>query len=196
MAQPRAHGRSEAEAVADLTERQRSLTGRLYELPVPTLAALPGPAAGAGMSIALACDLRIASDRAFLTTGFANVGLSGDYGVSFFLPQLVGVAKAKELLFGAERIDAHTAERLGLVNRVVSAPELQAEAWSWARRLAAGPTRAYAHMKENLDRATRTSLTECLEYEALAMVRSARTQDHRDAVRAFAEKRVPRFQGR
>ena len=182
--------------VADLTERQRALTGALYRLPQPTIAALPGPAAGAGLSIALACDLRIAAERAFITTGFANVGLSGDYGASFFLTQLVGQAKARELFFIGERVDAATCLELGLVNRVVADDELMNETLVLARRLAAGPSVAYRTMKANLDRAIREDLDTCLAKEAEGMVVTAQTEDHREAVRAFIEKRPPKFQGR
>ena len=188
--------RSPEEAVAELTRRQLSLTGALYELPQPTVAALPGPAAGAGLSIALACDLRIAAESAFVTTGFANVGLSGDYGASFFLTQIVGSARARELFFTAERIGAAECARLGIVNRVVPDADLMDEALGLARRLAAGPSVAYRYMKQNLDRALRADLPTCLAHEAENLVRSARSEDHREAVRAFVEKRPPRFRGR
>ena len=188
--------RSREEAIADLTERQQSLTGALYGLPQPTLAALPGPAAGAGLSIALACDLRIAAESAFVTTGFANVGLGGDYGASFFLTQLVGTAKARELFFTADRVDARTCEALGIVNRVVPDETLMDEALALARRLAAGPSVAYRVMKQNLDRALRTDLPACLAAEAAGTVETASTEDHREAVRAFVEKRKPTFHGR
>ena len=184
------------EVVEDLRVRQMTLTGALYDFPKPTLAALPGPAAGAGLSIALACDLRIAAKSAFITTAFANIGLSGDYGASFFLTQLVGTARARELFYGAERIDAERCEKLGIVNRVVPDERLRAEAFSWARELASGPTVAYRIMKQNLDRALRADLSTCLAGEAAGLVASASTEDHREAVRAFVEKRKPRFNGR
>jgi enoyl-CoA hydratase/carnithine racemase len=184
------------EVVEDLRVRQMTLTGALYDFPKPTLAALPGPAAGAGLSIALACDLRIAAKSAFVTTAFANIGLSGDYGASFFLTQLVGTARARELFYGAERIDAERCEELGIVNRVVPDERLRAEAFSWARELASGPTVAYRIMKQNLDRALRADLSTCLAGEAAGLVASASTEDHREAVRAFVEKRKPKFNGR
>ena len=183
------------EVIADQTERQRALTGALYALPQPTLAALPGPAVGAGLSIALACDLRIAAESAFVSTGFARVGLSGDYGASFFLTQLVGTARARELFFSSERVDAARCEALGIVNRVVADDQLQAEAMGWARRLAAGPTATFARMKVNLDRALREDLPACLAGEAEGTVATAQTADHKEAVRAFVEKREPRFKG-
>jgi enoyl-CoA hydratase/carnithine racemase len=181
--------------IADLTERQRALTGALYTLPQPTIAALPGPAAGAGFSIALACDLRIAAESAFVTTGFADVGLAGDYGASFFLPHLVGQARARELFFTADRIDARRCLELGIVNRVVPDETLMDETLALARRLAAGPTVAYGLMKANLDRARREDLDTCLAHEAAATVESAGTEDHREAVRSFVEKRKPSFRG-
>ncbi len=185
------------EVVDELTEKQLTLTGALYALPKPTLAALPGPAAGAGLSIALACDLRIAADTAFVTTAFANIGMSGDYGASFFLTQLVGTSRARELFFSAERVSAKRAEELGIVNRVVPADSLADEAMTWARQLAKGPTVAFAVMKENLDRALREDLATCLAGEARGLVtRAVQTEDHREAVRAFVEKRKPEFKGR
>lgn len=184
------------EVVADQTQRQQQLTGALYALGKPTLASLSGPAAGAGLAIALACDLRIAAESAFVTTGFANVGLSGDYGASYFLTQLIGTARARELFFTAERVDARRCEAMGIVNRVVPDEQLQAETTALARQLASGPTVAYALMKENLDRALREDLPTCLAHEARGTVASFQTEDHREAVRAFVEKRKPEFRGR
>ncbi len=181
--------------VAELTERQRALTGALYALPQPTIAALPGPAAGAGFSIALACDLRIAAESAFVTTGFASVGLAGDYGASFFLPRLVGQARARELFFTGDRIDAQRCLALGIVNRVVPDATLMEETLRLARRLAEGPSVAYRYMKANLDRGAREDLDTCLGYEAEATVATAETADHREAVRGFIEKRKPHFRG-
>lgn len=188
--------RTPEEAVAELAQRQQALTGALYSMPQPTIAALPGPAAGAGFAIALACDLRIMADSTFVTTGYTAVALSGDYGASFFLTQLIGTAKTRELFFTGERIDAATCERLGIVNRVVPADRLRDEAMELARRFAAGPTVAYRYMKQNLDRAMRTDLPTCLAAEAEGVVATAQTEDHQEAVRAFIEKRAPRFRGR
>lgn len=194
---PRADApRTPEEAVAELTERQQALTGALYALPMPTIAALPGPAAGAGFAIALACDLRIAAESAFVTTGFRNVGLSGDYGASFFLTQLVGTARARELFYTAARVGARECLALGIVNRVVPDDRLHDEVATLAQELAGGPTVAFRHMKQNLDRALREPLPACLAGEAAGTVASARTGDHREAVRAFVEKRRPVFSGR
>ncbi|MCP5043193.1 MAG: enoyl-CoA hydratase, partial [bacterium] len=124
--------RTRDEVIEDLRARQVAMTGALYHFPKPTLAALPGPAAGAGFSIALACDLRIAAKSAFVTTGFANIGLSGDYGASFFLTQLIGTSKARELFYSAERVGADRCAELGIVNRVVADEELRSAALAWA----------------------------------------------------------------
>lgn len=188
--------RSPEEAIEDLRVRQQTLTGAIYGLPQPTIAALPGPAAGAGLSIALSCDLRIAAESAFITTGFARIGLSGDYGASFFLTQLVGSGKARELFFTGDRVGAEECARLGIVNRVVPDADLEAETLALAHRLAAGPPIALRTMKHNLDRALRDDLSTCLATEAQGMVTSVQTEDHREAVRAFVEKRDPVFRGK
>lgn len=176
---------------------QRATAGRLWAMPKPTLASLPGAAAGAGLSLALACDLRIASDNAILTTAFAKVGFSGDYGGTFFMTQLIGAARARELYLLSDRLDAKEAERLGLVNRVVAESALEEQTLELAKRLAHGPAVAYRYMKENINRAlTGASMEECLDLEATHHVHAGLTEDHREAARAFVEKRTPVFKGR
>jgi 2-(1,2-epoxy-1,2-dihydrophenyl)acetyl-CoA isomerase len=204
MAAAGAGGGGGARAALSLDERihrqrlsQRETAGRIARMPKPVIASLPGAAAGAGLSLALACDLRIASERAILTTAFAKVGFSGDYGGTWFLSQLVGTAKARELYLLSDRIDAKEAERLGLVNKVVPDAALEAETRALAQRLASGATVAYRYMKENLNRAlTGASLEECLDLEATHHVHTGLTEDHRDAAKAFVEKREPVFKGR
>ncbi len=193
MGSNRGDAMSPEEAVRDLQERQRSLTGALLGLRFPTIAALPGPAAGAGLALALACDIRIMAASAFVSTAYARIGLSGDYGINWLLTRLVGTARARQLMFTAERVDADSCARLGLVNEVVADDELQAAAAALALRLAQGPRQALAHIKENLDRALTDDFQSSLDHEAELMVRSARTEDHREAVRAFIEKRAPKF---
>jgi 2-(1,2-epoxy-1,2-dihydrophenyl)acetyl-CoA isomerase len=175
---------------------QRATSGRLWAMPKPTIAAITGPAAGAGLSLALACDLRYAVPGAVLTTAFARVAFAGDYGGTWFLTQLVGSSKAKELYYFSERLSAEDAERLGIVNAIFPAADFEHEVTTRARRLAAGPTVAYRYMKENLNRAVTADLGDCLDLEATHHVHTGLTQDHREAARAFIEKRDPRFHGR
>jgi 2-(1,2-epoxy-1,2-dihydrophenyl)acetyl-CoA isomerase len=184
------------EAIHSQRVNQRETAGRLFKMPKPTLAALPGAAAGAGLSLALACDLRIMARTAFMTTAFARVGLAGDYGGTYFLTQLVGSAKARELYFLSERVSAEEALRLGLANWVVEPEDLAAKTREIAARLAAGPAVCFRYMKENLNRAMAGEVDECLDLEATHHVHSASTADHREAASAFVDKREPVFQGR
>jgi len=183
------------ERVSDLRTRQRTLTGALVAVRKPTVAALPGPAAGAGMALALACDIRIASESAIMSTGYARIGLTGDYGIAWLLTRLVGTSRARELMFLSERIDARRCEALGLVNRVVPDAELREAAFALAKSLAEGPSIAFARIKDNLDHAVSSDFLDSMDQEAENMVRSARTTDHKEAVRAFIDKRKPTFVG-
>ncbi|MFI5374948.1 MAG: enoyl-CoA hydratase [Candidatus Rokuibacteriota bacterium] len=168
----------------------------LHEMPKPTIAMLRGPAAGAGLSLAMACDMRVASDTARLGTAFARVGYSGDFGGSYYLTQLVGTAKARELYFTADLLDAQQALGLGLVNRVVPDARLEEETMALASRLARGPRVAFRYMKRNMNAAESASLKEMLDLEAWHHTRTGMTEDHREAARAFVEKREPQFKGR
>ncbi|OFX04160.1 MAG: enoyl-CoA hydratase [Alphaproteobacteria bacterium RIFCSPHIGHO2_12_FULL_66_14] len=182
--------------LSDLRVRQTLLTGALVGVRKPTIAALPGAAAGAGLAIALACDIRIAAQSAFVSTGYARVGLSGDYGIAWLLTRAVGSARARELMFTAERVDSERCERIGLVNRVVPDDKLQAKAFALAKSLAEGPRVALRNMKDNLDDALHIDHAMALYREAERLVQSSRTDDHKEAVRAFVEKRKPKFVGR
>ncbi len=181
------------EAVENLHQRQITVSAALYGLRIPTIAALPGPAAGAGLSIALACDMRIAAETAFVATGYVRVGLSGDYGINWLLPRVVGPSRARQLMFTGEKVDAATGERYGLFNQVVPDDKLQETAFNLARTLANGPRTALANMKDNLDQGMEQDLESFLGAEAHRLVSSARTEDHKEAVRAFVEKRAPNF---
>jgi len=175
---------------------EHGLPRSLHRLEKPTIAALPGPAAGAGFSLALSCDIRIAAESAFVTTSYARLGLSGDYGGTWFLTRLVGTARAREIYFTADRIDARECERLGIVNRVVPDEDLAAKAWELAQRIAAGPPIALGYMKDTLNRSLEQDLDAVLEVEADRMVQSAMTEDYLEAVSAFRDKRTPKFRGR
>ena len=176
---------------------QRNTSGRIYLMPKPVIAMLPGAAAGAGLSIALACDMRVMADNAFITTAFARVGFSGDYGGTLFLSRLVGAGKARELYYLSDRVDAAECLRLGIANKVVPAAELERETLALARRIASGPTVAYRYMKENFNRADAGGdVLECLDLEATHHVHAGLTEDHREAAKAFVERREPTFKGR
>lgn len=179
-----------------LRHRQRAVSLALHEHPKPVVAALPGPAAGAGLSIALAADLRLASERAILVTAFANVGASGDFGGSWFLTQLVGPAKAKELYFTSPRLTAAEALDLGLVNVVLPDEGFDEAALRWCHDLADRAPIAQRLMKENINRALHADLATALDAEAQNMVRAMGTDDHKEAALAFVEKRTPKFVGR
>lgn len=168
----------------------------LHEMHKVTVAAINGPAAGAGLSLAMACDLRIAADNARMGTAFARVGFSGDYGGTWSLTRLVGSAKAREMYFLADMIDAKEALRVGLANWVVPSESFGDEVDKLANRIANGPTLAYRYMKENLNLAAAHEFSEALDREAWGQVLTGRTEDHREAVKAFLEKREPKFQGR
>ena len=175
---------------------QRATSGKLFKMPKPTIAALPGAAAGAGLSLALACDLRVMASSAIMTTAFARVGFSGDYGGTWFLTRLVGSGKARELYFLSDRVSADEALRLGLANWVCAPEALAARTRELALRLAKGPTVAYRYMKENLNRAMAGDVDDCLDLEATHHIHCGQTEDHREAARAFVDKREPVFRGR
>lgn len=182
--------------VADLQERQRLLTGALVAVRKPTIAALPGPAVGAGLAIAMACDIRIAAQSAFLATGYNRVALSGDYGIAWLLTRLVGTSRARELMFTGDKVDAARCEAIGLVNRVVPDDKLQTEAFALAKSLAEGPRLALRYMKDNLDEALLFDFETARDHEAERLVRLTTTADHKEAVQAFIDKRKPVFTGK
>lgn len=184
------------ERVAALCDEQRAVIGALVTLRKPTVAAIAGPAAGAGLALALACDMRIAAQSAMMTTAYARIGLAGDYGITWLLSRVAGFARARELLLLSERIKSERAEALGLVNRVVPDADLQESAFALAASLAAGPPVAFRFIKENLDHALNSSLFESLDYEAKNHIRAKLTHDYKEGVRAFTEKRKAAFEGR
>jgi len=168
----------------------------LHDMPKPTIAMVRGAAAGAGLSIALSCDLRVASASARFVTAFKEVAYSGDFGGSYFLTQLVGPSKARELYFLSERLDAEQALKIGIVNVVAADASLEEQTMAIAARLAAGPRVAFRYMKRNLNAAETLSLAEVMDMEAWHHTRCGMTEDHLEGARAFVEKRKPAFKGR
>ncbi len=176
--------------------RAHQLPLLMRQIPKVIIAMINGPVAGAGLGLALACDLRIAGKSARFGTAFARIGYSGDYGGSWSLTRLVGTAKARELYFTADMIGADEAAQLGIVSRVVSDDELHSETMSLAQRLDDGPRVALGYMKRNLLAAETESFQTVLDLEAEHQARCAFTEDHKEAVAAFNEKRRPVFKGR
>ena len=165
-------------------------------MPQPVIAAVNGPAAGAGMNIALAADIRVAAEEATFGQNFAKVGLFPDFGGTYFLPQLVGPAVAAELFYTGEMIDAKTALRLGIVNHVVPGAQLEAEARVLAVKIAQGPPVAVRAIKKALFASEKKKLAEALEHEVQEQIRCFLSEDCNEGIRAFFEKRAPKFQGK
>ena len=172
------------------------LVSRLVSIEKPIVAALHGPVYGAGVGIALACDMRIAAESARFSVAFIKIGLMPDAGVSFFLPRVVGLGRAMEMSMLGDAVDAEEAHRIGLVNRVVSDDTLAEEAAALAQRLAAMPTSALGKVKHSLYASFESDLETALEREAEGQTFCGYTQDHRDGLSAFFEKREARFTGR
>ena len=168
---------------------------RMRMIPQPVIAAVNGAAAGAGMNVALAADIRIAAEEAMFGQNFAKVGLFPDYGGTYFLPQLVGPSKAAELFYTGDMIDARTALQLGLLNRIVPGAQLELEARSFAAKLAAGPSLAIRAVKQTLFGSEKDALNRALEAEVQHQMRCFASDDCLEGIRAFFEKRPPRFQG-
>jgi 2-(1,2-epoxy-1,2-dihydrophenyl)acetyl-CoA isomerase len=196
MAEGREFGGTTLEEKAQALRSRMEVSRWLHEMPKVTIAMVRGAAAGAGLSLALACDLRVASDTARFATAFARVGYSGDFGGSWYLTQLVGNAKARELYYTADIVDAQAAQALGIVNRVVPDGRLEDETMALAARLARGPRVAYQYMKRNFNAAESGTLKDSLDLEAWHHTRCGMTEDHREAARAFVDKREPVFKGR
>jgi 2-(1,2-epoxy-1,2-dihydrophenyl)acetyl-CoA isomerase len=187
---------NDVEARTDRLRHFMEASWLLHRMGKPTIARVRGPAVGMGLALALACDFRIISDTAFFMTGFARIGLCGDFGGSYFMTQLLGPSKTKELYMLSERVGADEALRLGLANRLVSDSTLEEQTTEFAQRLARGPTVAHRYIKENVQSALDESLERALDTEARNMIRCRLTLDCKEAMSATLEKREPRFQGR
>ena len=181
--------------IEGLWNSELATSHQVYTMPKPTVALLNGVAAGGGMSLALACDMRVASDKARLVTAFRNVGLGGDYGMNYLLPRFVGPGRARELLFRGENLNVQEAHELGVVNRIIPHETFMDEALTYCAELAAGPTGAIARMKQNMVMAERASLSEALRQEATNLTLGRLDTDHHEAAQAFVEKRKPSFRG-
>ena len=179
----------------ELRERYNPIIRAMRSLPKPIIGAINGVAAGAGASLAMACDIRIAADTASFALAFGRVGLVPDSGATWFLPRLVGATRAAEIALLGDPVSAADAERIGLVGRVVAAAELATEARAVAARLAAGAPRAIALTKRALDTAWGRDLDAALAYEAHLQDMAGRTTDHQEGMAAFLEKRPPSFSG-
>ncbi|WP_433892274.1 enoyl-CoA hydratase/isomerase family protein [Streptomyces sp. CA-111067] len=182
--------------LSTVADHYNPITTTIASMPKPVVAGVNGVAAGAGAGFAFAADYRIVADTAAFNTSFAGVALSADSGVSWTLPRLVGHARAADLLLFPRSVDAAEAERIGIAQRVVPAAELPAEALAVARRLAEGPTVAYASIKESLAYGAEHSLTDTLAKEAEMQTRAGASEDHQIAVNAFLAKEPPRYLGR
>ena len=178
-----------------LTNRYNPLIRAVRSAPKPVLAAINGVAAGAGASLALACDFRIASEKAKLVLAFIKVGLVPDSGGVWFLARMIGASRAWELAATGDPLSAEDAAACGIVHRLVSAEEFEAAWRSWAEELAAGPTRAYALTKQLVNNATAATLDDQLEFEVDAQTQAGATADHLEGVQAFLGKRRPEFKG-
>jgi 2-(1,2-epoxy-1,2-dihydrophenyl)acetyl-CoA isomerase len=189
-------GASSYEDSLDRQRRGHELSWLLYSMPKVTIAAVNGHAVGAGLGIAMSCDLRLASENAKFGTAFAKVGFGGDYGTSWQLTRLVGQAKAKELFFLGDILGAEEAMRIGLANRKLAADGFKSEALSIAKRIASGPLVSFRYMKENVNLSLTQDFRTILDREAMTHLRCGQTSDHQEGVRAFMEKREPVFQGR
>jgi 2-(1,2-epoxy-1,2-dihydrophenyl)acetyl-CoA isomerase len=179
-----------------VAEHYNPIVGAITSMPKPVVAAVNGPAAGAGFGFALAADYRLVAESASFTTAFAGVGLGPDSGLSWTLPRVVGAGRAADLLLFPRSVDAREAERLGIAQRVVPDDELDSAAREAARALAAGPTVAYAAIKEALAFGADHSLAETLQLEARLQGAAGASADHRAAVAAFLRKERPVFEGR
>ncbi len=188
--------RESIEQRADSLVKHGETTLLLNQMPKPTIAFINGAAVGAGLSLALACDIRIGARNAKLKTGYADIGLAGDLGISYFLTRLVGSARARELMLLNNKINMDRAREIGLINFSFEEEEAANEAMTIALGLASGPSVAYRYMKQNLIRAETAGLQQCIEFEAYNSANCVRTDDVKEAAAAFREKRAPKFTGR
>lgn len=189
-------GETDEEAAGLLAHAAQSTTGAIYALPKPVVALINGVVVGGALGLVLACDARLASERARIGTAFRNVGLSGDFGTTYLLPRLVGWGRARELFMSGDMLDAVGAQEMGLVTGVYEDDKLMSEGLAYCAQLASGPTKAFGRMKANLNYGEQHTITQAMQQEALNQRFSALDQDHHEAATAFANKQQPVFRGR
>ena len=186
---------SEEEAIKSLQMKQMALTHALYNFSKPTIAALPGAAAGAGLSIALTCDFRFTNEKAFAIAGYGRIALTGDYGMSWLLPRIIGISKAKDMMFSNKKILAREGLNIGLFDNIIEGNNLLKSTLEYANFLSSFSPLALKAMKNNINSAYELSLEKSLNQEAIELIKASNSNDHKEGIRAFIEKRKPNFTG-
>ena len=186
---------SEEEVIKNLQNKQMTLTHALYNFSKPTIAALPGAAAGAGLSIALTCDFRYVNENAFAIAGYGRIALTGDYGMSWLLPKIVGLSKAKDMMLSNSKISAKEGLNIGLFDKVIKGDGLLKSSLEYANILSTFSPLSLKAMKNNIQSSTEISLEESLNQEAIELIKASKSNDHKEGIRAFVEKRKPIFTG-
>ena len=186
---------SEEEVIKSLQMKQMTLTHALYNFSKPTIAALPGAAAGAGLSIALTCDFRFTNENAFAIAGYGRIALTGDYGMSWLLPRIIGISKAKDMMFSNKKILAREGLNIGLFDNIIEGDNLLKSTLEYANFLSSFSPLALKAMKNNINSAYELSLEKSLNQEAIELIKASNSNDHKEGIRAFIEKRNPNFTG-
>ena len=186
---------SEEEVLKNLQNKQMTLTHTLYNFSKPTIAALPGAAAGAGLSIALTCDFRYVNENAFAIAGYGRIALTGDYGMSWLLPKIVGLSKAKDMMLSNSKISAKEGLNIGLFDKVIKGDELLKSSLEYANILSTFSPLSLKAMKNNIQSSLDLSLEESLNQEAVEVIKASKSNDHKEGIKAFVEKRKPIFTG-
>jgi enoyl-CoA hydratase/carnithine racemase len=186
---------SEEEVIKSLQMKQMALTHALYNFSKPTIAALPGAAVGAGLSIALTCDFRFTNENAFAIAGYGRIALTGDYGMSWLLPRIIGISKAKDMMFSNKKILAREGLNIGLFDNIIEGDNLLKSTLEYANFLSSFSPLALKAMKNNINSAYELSLEKSLNQEAIELIKASNSNDHKEGIRAFIEKRNPNFTG-